>query len=273
MSAETIRRPAVAGSFYPRARDELASTLDSLFAKAGRPGARARAIGIVAPHAGYVYSGGVAAKVYAAIEVPSRVLILAPNHTGLGARLSLFPPGRWMLPLGDVAIDEPLTTALREKCGLDLDVAAHLREHAAEVQVPFIQRERPGATIAAVVIGTHERQALEKLGRGIAAALDEVAPDALIVASSDMNHYESHERTIEKDTLAIDRVLALDPAGLLEVCEAHDISMCGVAPTAAMLWAALARGAKTARLIDHRTSGEVYGEWDRVVGYAGIVVS
>ncbi len=269
-----VRRPAVAGTFYPGSRGALVRALDDCYAKAGAaPAARERAIGIVAPHAGYVYSGRVAAKVYAQVEIPPRVVVLAPNHTGLGARLSLFPPGRWVTPLGEVPIDAALTEALRAHAGLALDTAAHLREHAAEVQVPFLQRERPDVSIAVAALGTHDPATLERVGRGIAAALAEAAPDALVVASSDMNHYESHERTLEKDQWAIDRVLALDPAGLLEVCEARDVSMCGVAPTAAMLWAARERGATRAQLLDHRTSGEVFGDWDRVVGYAAIVVA
>lgn len=267
------REPVVAGRFYPGSRTELARALDQLFEKAGATRERKKVLGVVAPHAGYVYSGAVAARVYARIEVPEKVVLLAPNHTGLGARLSIWPAGRWRTPLGEVEIDEPLTAALEEKCGLTPDTAAHAREHAAEVHVPFVQRERPGAKIAAVVLGTHDPRTLERVGKGLAAALAAVAPDALLVSSSDMNHYEPHERTLEKDQLAIDRILALDPEGLLEVCETHDISMCGLAPTAAMLWAAKARGATHAELIDHRTSGEVFGEYDRVVGYAAIAVT
>jgi AmmeMemoRadiSam system protein B len=276
MPGATIREPAVAGSFYPRARAELEGTLERLFGAASPPPVPERALGAVVPHAGYVYSGGVAARVYARISVPERIVILAPNHTGLGVPLSLYPPGpgaAWRTPLGLAPIDEPLSHALRARCELEPDLLAHAREHAGEVQVPFIQRVRPDARIAAIVIGTHDPRRLERLGRGIAAALDDAAPEALIVASSDMNHYEPHARTLEKDELAIERILALDPAGLLETCIAHDISMCGVAPTAAMLWAALARGATRASLVDHRTSGEAFGDYDRVVGYAGIVVS
>jgi AmmeMemoRadiSam system protein B len=271
MAAPLVRPPAVAGKFYPGTAPELEALLAKLFAGAER--APEKVLGCVVPHAGYVYSGGVAARTFARVRLPERVLILAPNHTGLGPPLSLWPGGRWKTPLGEVAVDEPLTEALRARAGVAPDTAAHLHEHAAEVMVPFLQREKPGATIAAVVVGTHAPARLEALGRAIAAVLDEVAPEALLLASSDINHYEPHARTLEKDQLAIDRVLALDPAGLLETCEAREISMCGVAPTAAMLWAAKARGATRAVLVDHKTSGDAFGDYARVVGYAGIVVA
>lgn len=268
MTAPLVRAPAVAGKFYPGSKAELSTVLEKLFAAAGPP-AHERAIGCVVPHAGYVYSGGTAAKTFARVLLPERIVILAPNHTGMGATLSLWPGGRWRTPLGEIEVDAALTEALRARCELAPDTDAHLREHAAEVMIPFIQREKPGAAIAAIVVGTHDPRRLEALGRGLA----EAAPEALLLASSDMNHYEPHDRTLEKDQLAVDRVLALDPAGLLETCERHEISMCGVAPTAAMLWAALARGATRAALVEHTTSGAAFGDYSRVVGYAGIVVA
>jgi MEMO1 family protein len=276
MATTYMRHPRVAGSFYPKAPGELTKLLDQCYREAPKsevPLQRTKAIGAVIPHAGYVYSGGVAAKVFARLEMPTSVIVLCPNHTGMGARLSLWPGGLWMSPVGDLKIDERLGSALLDECpGLEAETLAHMNEHAIEVMIPFLLREKPETRFAAVVVGTHDVQRIAAFGDGLAKAIKKVGYDVTIIASSDMNHYEDHDTTLAKDEIALERVRALDPVGLIGICEQRDISMCGVAPTAAMLRAALALGAQEAIMVDHKTSGDAFGDYARVVGYAGVIV-
>ncbi|GIW72252.1 MAG: MEMO1 family protein [Planctomycetota bacterium] len=268
------RAPAVAGRFYPATAAALREELERLFAEAaGAPPARRRAIAAVVPHAGYMYSGGVAARVFARLELPLRVVILAPNHTGLGPPLSAWPGGRWRTPLGAVEIDEELLAAVCAACPeLVREREAHRYEHAAEVEVPFLQRLRPEVRIAPIVVGTQREAVLRALGEGLAEAVRALGGEVLLLASTDLNHYEDQAATLRKDELALEPLLALEPERLLEVCRRERISMCGLAPTAATLFAARALGARRAELIDHRTSGEVSGDYERVVGYAGVLI-
>jgi hypothetical protein len=268
-----VREPHVAGTFYPAAPVELEGMLDRCLPAGGAT--PARVFGAMLPHAGYIYSGRCAGEGYARIEVPATALVLAPNHTGRGARLSLWPaPGVWRVPGGAVPVDAELCERLLAKCpGLVPDTGAHATEHAAEVHLPFLRRLRPDIAVACAVIGTHDPQAIERVGAGVAEAIAELGREVLVVASSDLNHYEDQERTLVKDRYAIDEVLGLDPAKLLATCEERDVSMCGVAPTAVLLAAARATGGRRrAELVDHRTSGDVFGDYDRVVGYASILV-
>jgi AmmeMemoRadiSam system protein B len=271
-----MRHPRVAGSFYPKAAHELAEVLDRCYADAAAakaPARRESAIGAVVPHAGYVYSGAVAAKVYARLEIPQTVMILCPNHTGLGARLSVWPGGVWLTPAGQVEIDEPLVKLLLEECpSLEAETLAHQNEHAIEVHLPFLLRERPDVKFVAIVVGTQDRSRLSAFGEAVARAIARVGRPVLMLASSDMNHYEDQKTTVEKDEIALEKVGALDGMGLVETCKRKDISMCGVAPTAVMLRAAVLQGATEAILVDHKTSGDTSGDYERVVGYAGVIV-
>ncbi len=263
------REPAVAGRFYADEPRALARELDRFLAA---PDGRSAAKGVVAPHAGYAYSGAIAGAVYARVTVPPRVVVLGPNHTGLGRPAALWPAGgAWRTPLGRVPIATALTEALAAGPGIELDRAAHLREHALEVQVPFLQRARPDVEIAALCLGPLEIEECEEVGRTVASAARDAG--ALVVASSDMSHYISAAAAREKDHLAIERILALDPEGLHRTVRAEQISMCGVIPTTVMLFAARALGATRAELIRYGNSGDVTGDSRQVVGYAGLVVS
>jgi AmmeMemoRadiSam system protein B len=267
-----IRKPAVSGRFYPSDPIELQNTLNGFFEPVEK---RAKAIGLVVPHAGYIYSGHVAGAVYSAIELPQRVIVLCPNHTGFGRPLSIMKSGAWQTPLGLMQIDEELCAALMDADHhLENDIEAHRFEHALEVQLPFMQHlhELP-VRFVPVTIGTGLLDALQELGRAIAEVVKAVAPEALIVASSDMNHYESDQLTRVKDRKAIDQILALNPGGLYEVVRRENISMCGFGPTVSMLTAAKILGATKAELVKYATSGEVSMDFDHVVGYAGITVS
>lgn len=268
----TVRKAAKAGTWYPADPDTLRKMLQDLL-PLGPSGEEA--LGIVSPHAGYAYSGPVAGKLYARIVIPESVVILAPRHTARGtASFSLWPAGSWMTPLGEMGLDEELRDLVLERCSLlEEDREAHLEEHAVELQVPFLQFKRPDVRIIPIVIGTHDMRSLRKLGEDLAAAIRDLGRKVLIVASSDMNHYESQEETLRKDTLAIDKILALDEDGLSEAIERYDISMCGFSPTVSMLVAAKALGASRARLVEHTTSSAMSGNDKEVVGYAAIIVS
>jgi hypothetical protein len=262
-----VREPAVAGRFYPGSSALLAAEVDGFL----RPATdRLAAKGLVAPHAGYMYSGAIAGEVYRRVEIPARVVILGPNHTGLGATASLWPGGTWRTPLGEVPIDDGLTDALLEAPGVELDDQAHLHEHSLEVQVPFLERSQPHLSIAALCLGPLSFKACEALGVALGKAA--AAAGALVVASSDMSHYISAAEARAKDKLAIDRLLALDPAGLYEVVRRERITMCGFIPATVMLVAAREMGATHAELVRYGHSGEVTGDDDQVVGYAAIRV-
>ena len=264
-----IREPAVAGAFYPASAAELAAGVDR-YLTAG-DGATAPALGMVVPHAGYVYSGSVAGAAYARVAVPPRVVVLGPNHTGLGfSRAALAPADWWRTPLGGVPRDEPMWTALSAIPGVAPDAAAHAREHSLEVQLPFLQRLRPDLTLAALCLAHLSYANCERLAAAVAAAARDAS--ALLVASSDMSHYLPAAQARAADHRALEPLLALDAEGLYRRVHEEEISMCGIIPAVVMLLAARALGARSAELVRYAHSGEVSGDDDRVVGYAGVVV-
>jgi len=279
-----VRAPAVAGRFYPGRTEELLREVREYSSpdKIAVGSAPVAAIGCVAPHAGYIYSGGVAGAVYSRIEIPEHCVILCPNHTGKGRPLAVMANTAWQTPLGEIAADAELGTCLLDRFpALQEDSAAHRGEHAIEVQLPFLQARQPEVKIVPIVVGTSDFEMLRGLGEALADVIGDLQEDdggedrkekALIIASSDMNHYESDAVTRVKDRKAIDRVLAMDARGLWEVVLNEDISMCGFGPTIVMLTAAKLLGATSATLVKYATSGEVSGDYESVVGYAGIIV-
>ena len=273
--AATLRHPAVAGRFYPGDADELRSEAREYLSQAmGAKQAPVPALGCIAPHAGYMYSGHVAGAVFARAEVPKRCIVLCPNHTGMGRALAIMSDGAWETPLGAVPIDGKLAGALKERFpALNEDSAAHRAEHATEVELPFLLLRQPELTFVPIALGTRQFEVLELLGKALADVIAAQSDPILIVASSDMNHYESDAVTRVKDHRAIERILTMDPRGLFEVVTQQDISMCGFGPAVAMLTAARQLGAKSAELVKYATSGDISGDRDRVVGYAGVVVS
>jgi MEMO1 family protein len=266
----TMRHPAVAGRFYPRDPQILLSDIKSYTSPRGET---IQAIGCVVPHAGYMYSGHVAGAVYAHLHVPKRCILMCPNHTGRGRPLAIMSEGAWETPLGAATIDSELAAALKESCSLlTEDAEAHRSEHAAEVQLPFLQARQPEITLVPIALGTGHLETLEALGMAIAEVVAAQDEPVIIIASSDMNHYESDQITRVKDRMAIDRILALDPRGLFDTVIKENISMCGFGPTVAMLTAANKLGATSAELIRYATSGDVSGDRNMVVGYAGLAV-
>jgi len=270
-----VRQPAVAGRFYPSNAQHLRAEVETYTTPPAKTAAepRIRALGCVVPHAGYVYSGQVAGAVFGRLELPRRFVILCPNHTGMGEPLAIMSAGAWHTPLGDVAIDTELAEQMKARLKLlSEDETAHRFEHALEVQLPFLQVLAPGFQFVPITVGTSNFEVLSALGVALADAAKEAGERVLVVASSDMNHYESDSVTRVKDHRAIDRVLALDPRGLYDVVHQAGISMCGYGPAVVMLTAARKLGATQAELIRYATSGDVSGEHDMVVGYAGIAV-
>jgi AmmeMemoRadiSam system protein B len=264
-----IREPAVAGAFYPAGAAELAAGVDRYLAASGR--AAKTAIGVVVPHAGYIYSGAVAGATYATVAVPARVVVLGPNHTGLGfSRAALSPADAWRTPIGAVPLDAPLGEALAAGPGVAPDAAAHAREHSLEVQLPFLQRARPDVAVAPLCLAHLSYGQCERLADTVAGAARDAG--ALVVASSDMSHYLPAAEARAADHRALEPLLALDAEGLYRRVHEEEITMCGIIPAVVMLLAACALGARSAELVRYAHSGEVSGDDDRVVGYAGVVV-
>ena len=271
MATTVVRHPAVAGQFYPRNPEELRAEIRSYTEGENQ---LIPALGCVVPHAGYIYSGHVAGAVYSRLDLPKHCIVMCPNHTGMGAPLSVMSEGEWETPLGNVSIDSRLATDLKTRFSmLTEDSYAHRSEHAAEVQLPFLQARLDSFSFVPIAVGTGRLETLEMLGQAIFEAIAAQKERVLIIASSDMNHYESDSVTRQKDSQAIERILALDPRGLHEVVTSKNISMCGYGPAVAMLTACKRLGAKSVELIKYATSGDVSGDRDMVVGYAGLAVS
>lgn len=265
-----LRAPAVAGRFYPADPEVLRGEVTSYLSPQE---SRVRAIACLVPHAGYIYSGQVAGAVFSRVEIPERCIVLGPNHTGRGHPLAIMDEGQWQTPLGKVAIDSELAKEMMGSFpALASDAAAHQAEHAIEVELPFLQAIRPDMNFVPIAVGTSRLLLLEQLGEAIAETIRNKSEAVLIVASSDMNHYEDDVTTRVKDRKAIDKILALDAQGLHQTVINESISMCGFAPTVAMLTAAKKLGASKAELVRYATSGDANGERDMVVGYAGIVL-
>jgi len=267
-----IRRPAVAGAFYPAGEDSLRSDLQALTGGSRVPDAPPpRAL--LVPHAGYTYSGRIAARTYLSGGLPARFVVLGPNHTGEGEAIAVQSEGAWRTPFGDAPIDAPLAAAVLAEVGAArVDPVAHRREHSIEVQIPFLQHLAPGCRFVPICVGTHRLAALIDLGRGLARAIAAAGGPVTLVLSSDMTHYEAADEAERRDRAALDRILAIDPEGLLRVVREEAISMCGVAPAVAGLEAARALGATAGRLVAYGHSGERTGDFASVVAYAGITV-
>lgn len=266
-----LRPPAVAGRFYPDDPGELTRHIAKFASQAEetpRP-----ALGCLVPHAGYRYSGHVAGAVYARLKLPRRFLLLGPRHFARGKTQAIVSEGAWATPLGQAGIDTELARDLKSACPqLCEDSVAHEIEHAIEVQLPFLQSLAGNFRFVPIALGPIHYAQFESLGQAIAEVLRRQNDPVLMIASSDMNHYESDEIARRKDALAIERLLALDPAGLFEVVRREEISMCGFGPAVSVLTAARLLGATRAALVRYATSGDINGDRNEVVGYAGVIV-
>lgn len=267
-----LRLPAVAGRFYPGDPQVLAREVDS-FCVASPEEKPCRAIACMVPHAGYMFSGHVAGAVYARLDLPRRFLLLGPRHYPRGKAQAILSEGAWQTPLGLAELDWEFAGELKAACrGLSEDEVAHSAEHALEVQLPFLQCRAPRFRFVPIALGPVRYPELESLGRAIAGLIQGSAEPPLIVASSDMNHYESDEVTRRKDAKALERLLALDPRGLYDTVTREGISMCGIGPAVVTLVAARLLGATRASLVRYATSADINGDRSRVVGYAGVIM-
>ncbi|KMP10588.1 hypothetical protein UZ36_07180 [Candidatus Nitromaritima sp. SCGC AAA799-C22] len=264
------RLPAVAGRFYSGDSKSLAGEVHSHLEDHAE---KTQVIGVVSPHAGFMYSGDVAGAVYSRIKVPETVILLGPNHTGHGERVSVMTEGTWEMPQGNLKIDGELAGAIcRASSIAKPDEQAHRHEHSLETQLPFLQYFREKFKIAPICLKQLGFEECEEVSRAIVKAVEQSGRTILIVASSDMTHYESHESASKKDQGAIDHMLKLDARGLYNTVRDNNITMCGVYPATVMLMCAGNMGAKEAQLVKYMTSGEVSGDMDHVVGYAGVIV-
>lgn len=262
------RKPSVAGTFYPGQRERLRAEIRAM---TDAETEKQRALAVVVPHAGYMYSGPVAGAVFSSVEVPETAVILGPGHRDIRPLFAVQRKGSWLTPLGEVPIQSDLADLVINGCPLAKeDDEAFRWEHSLEVEVPFLQYFREGVKIVPVCV-SHETgyDDLALFGEGLADAIRSFGRPVLIVASTDMSHYVSQEAAEKKDSLAIAKILDLDPRGLFETVRKEGISMCGYQPTSAALVAARKLGAGKAELVLYQTSGDVTGDFAQVVGYAG----
>ena len=266
-----LRLPAVAGQFYPSNPSELTNLVHQFTYQSTRTN-NAKVKACLVPHAGYVYSGHVTGAVFAQIELPGKILILGVRHFPRGESAAVLSEGAWRTPLGDVPIDSKLAQELKQECSLlKEDAVAHAQEHSLEVQLPFLQVLTPDFRFVPIALGTIRFEELQSVGEAIACVLASSKEEILLLTTSDLNHYENEATTQEKDAMAIAQLEALDPRGLYDVCRAESISMCGLGPAVAMLFALRTLGATRAETIRHATSASVSGDHRKVVGYAGMI--
>jgi AmmeMemoRadiSam system protein B len=266
------RSPAVAGQFYYGTVSKLSQQVEQYI---NRTAKKEKVTGVLSPHAGLMYSGSVAGAVYSSIDFPETFILIGPNHTGLGARISMMESGEWEIPTGVFKIDEKISHKIALSTPIvTKDAKAHMFEHSLEVQLPFIAYFSQQVKIVPIAMLSASLEECRVLADGIVRAVKAAGYPVVIVASSDMSHcqYVPDSVVRQKDKQAIDRVLALDPEGLYETVQRERITMCGYLPATTMLFAAKALGAQSSRLVKYATSAEVSGDHDYIVGYAGIVV-
>ncbi|MBD3261219.1 MAG: AmmeMemoRadiSam system protein B [Candidatus Altiarchaeales archaeon] len=270
-----IRQPQVAGAFYPALMQDLYEQVNSLIASGNE---KSNVAAAVVPHAGLMYSGAVAGKVYSRIKKADTFVLVGPNHHAVGSDFSIMLKGLWRTPLGEVKVDDLLAKEVFKKNQyLQQDPFAHEREHSLEVQLPFIQTLFAEAEIIPITIKHYKPEGVflkqcECVGESIAEAVDEANHNVVLVASTDFSHYVHQSVAQKKDKKAIQTIIDMDPEKLFKVVWEEEISMCGYAACACVLYAAKKLGAKNAELIEYMTSGDTTGDLSQVVGYAGLTI-
>ncbi len=273
MASINLRKPVVAGQFYPAGESELRGLIASL---ADKPAQKSDCLGCILPHAGYVYSGRVAASTVSGMKIRDSVVLLGPNHTGHGAAFSIMPKGSWQTPLGNVEINSSLAGLFLDKSPeLEADTLAHAQEHSLEVELPLLQYFKIDFKIVPIAVMTEDLARLEKVAQDLAAVITEnnLQNSVTFIASSDLTHYEPLASAKIKDALAIEAILDLDGQKLKNRVQESGISMCGFAPIAILLKVAKLLGAKKGKLVKYQTSGDASGDNESVVGYAGITIN
>ncbi|MGQ9546865.1 MAG: AmmeMemoRadiSam system protein B [Dehalococcoidia bacterium] len=274
----TTRKPAVAGTFYADTAAELEKQIEWCYRHELGPGVTPRVnhqgkreiLAIIVPHAGYYYSGPVAAHAYRALAddgIVDTAVVLGPNHTGYGYPVSLWASGSWNTPLGEVEINEELSQRLLGKV-IKPDETAHIHEHSIEVQLPWLQHLYRKVKIVPITMLAQDLETARMVGKAISQARDNL----VIIASSDFTHYEPHSVAMRKDESVIEAIVDLDEGKLYECLERLHCTMCGYGPVASAIVAAKEMEAKTASLLKYATSGETSGDFSRVVGYSAIVI-
>lgn len=265
-----IRKPAVAGRFYPESRQELTRLIKSLV---DLKAVREDVMGAVLPHAGYVYSGAVAGATISRMRLKDTAVIIGPNHTGMGRPFAIMTEGAWQTPLGEVPIDAPLARHLLSLSRyLEDDAGAHQYEHSIEVELPLLQYMKPDIRIVPIVVAGTGATVYREIGQAIAKAIQASSSPAVIIASSDMTHYEPQEAARDKDSAVIAAVLDMDGDRMLEIVRERRVSMCGYGPVACLMRAAREMGGNQAELVKYQTSAEASGDYTNVVGYGGIII-
>jgi len=265
------RKPAVSGQFYPSSSSELSKQIDACMENDND---KKRAIGAVSPHAGIMFSGKVAGAVFSRIEIPHTFILIGPNHTGYGPPVSLMSSGTWAIPTGELNINEDIAGMLLKKCdSIDEDSIAHQMEHSLEVQLPFILHYSSAVNIVPISMMTDSLDVCRGVGETIADTILKCEHPVTIIASSDMSHFVSDTTARSKDEKAINKIKNLGPEGLYNTVREQNISMCGVIPATTMLFAAKRLGARESTLVKYTTSAEVSGDYDYVVGYAGLIIN
>lgn len=267
------REPIVAGQFYPGSAAKLRSMVEEFLA-GGQSQAERRTLLAMVPHAGYVFSGGVAGQTFQRANLPRTLILLGPNHTGQGKPFAVWPNGAWRFPGAELEVDAQLARAVLKGCPeMSEDTSAHQMEHSLEVVLPFLHALDPETRIVPVCVSGRTLGSIKKVGQDLARVVEQWPAPVSLVVSSDMSHYVTQEQARERDAPAIQAMLALDPDGLYEEVRSRNISMCGVLPMTLGLTAAADLGAETAELVSYTTSAEASGDYSQVVGYAGVVVS
>jgi len=267
-----MRKPAVANRFYPGTREQLTREIKEILPPT-QSSNKIKALAVMSPHAGYIYSGALAAKTFHQVEVPETVVLLGPNHTGQGGPVAL-SADTWDMILGKVEVNSEFNTLLRHNSSLfRIDETAHRFEHSIEVQIPLLQMQTDSLKIVPVILSHLSYADCRELAKALASAIKQCKEDVLIVASSDMSHFESRRIAQQKDSIALREIEQLDPRGLFQAVIENNISMCGMIPTVITMLAVKLLGATSSQLVDYTDSGYVAGETSQVVGYAGVIFS
>lgn len=265
-----IRNPVVSGKFYPGSATSLEAQIKEFIDERAT---KEDVLGVISPHAGYVYSGPVAGAVISRVRFKDTFVIMGPNHTGLGQPFSIMTEGTWRTPLGNVEVDEELAIKILEMSPpLKEDHIAHLEEHSIEVQIPFLQYLKKDVRIVPILLTRADSTIYKEIGKGIAEAIKDQGSEVVIMASSDMTHYEDQESASRKDLLAIVAMLELNEDELLKRISEYHITMCGYAPVVSLISACRDLGAGETELVKYQTSGDVIRDFSSVVGYAGIII-
>ena len=264
-----IRNPCVAGYFYPGTASELRATLSKLTDKKAP---KENVLGLLAPHAGYQYSGAVTGATVSRVKFKDTFIIIGPSHSGQGKPFSVMTGGTWRTPLGDVEIDSELAQEIVNGSEiLEADEEAHRDEHAVEVQLPFLQYFKPDVRIVPIIVAGDSGGSYLQIGKDIARAVKELGREVVIMASGDMTHYEPHDIAKEKDLYAVEAMLNLDIPELTRRYKSRHITMCAYPPVVCVMSAVKDLGVTSAELVKYQTSGEASGDYNQVVGYAGVI--